>query len=110
MIVIMEKKTNECENGCLRYRQSMDEVILAGQKHKEKLISIKVIADDQKVKISSLRAEKYKLQDEIDKLELDAQATHDQLMSTHKENINLKTLLKAAKNELDEDEKLGARN
>ena len=106
----MEKIKGECENGCLRYRQSMDEVILAGQKHKEKLIAIKVIADDQKQKISNLRGEKYKLQDEIDKLELDAQATHVQLMSTHKENLNLKTSLKTVKNELDEDDKLVTRS
>ena len=106
----MEKTKSECENGCLRYRQSMDEVILAGQKHKEKLISIKVIADDQKQKISNLRAEKYKLQDEIDKLELDAQETHAQLMNKHKENMNLKILLKDAKNKFDEDEKLVTRN
>ena len=68
----------------------MEEVIKAGQKHKDSLISLKVIADEQKQKISGLREEKYKLLDEIDHLELNARSDHELFVNKHQENVTLK--------------------
>ena len=73
----MEDLIYQCPNGCLKYRKTMDEIIIAGQKHKEILTAIKVIADDQKRIISKLREDKYKLQEEVDEFESKAQIDHE---------------------------------
>ena len=65
----MEMLTSECSNNCHRYRQSLEEIADAGNKHKEKALAIKEIAADQKNKISILPEEKYQLQDRVDQLE-----------------------------------------
>ena len=82
----------------------MDEVIEAGQKHKDKLNAIKVIAEEQKQKISILREEKYKLQDEIDQFEVREQTKHVKVMNTYKKNINLNVEVKQLEKELKEND------
>ena len=100
----MDTNQYDCPNGCLKYRHSMDEVIKAGQKHKDSLTSLKVIADDQKQKISGLREEKYKLLDEIDQLELNARSDHELFLNKHQENLTLKNRLETLEKELAEKE------
>ena len=51
----MKVKDNGCQNGCNRYSKSIDEINKAGSKHKEKLLALKSIADNQKKKITSLQ-------------------------------------------------------
>ena len=66
---MMETGNEECANGCYRYRQSLEEVAEAGNKHREKVIALKAIAEEQKSKISGLREEKYSLMESLDQLE-----------------------------------------
>jgi hypothetical protein len=48
----MEANVEECPNGCYKYRQSIEEVAEACNKHCEKVIALKDIAEEQKSKIS----------------------------------------------------------
>ena len=102
----MEISSFDCPNRCHRYRQSLDEIVEAGNKHREKAVSLKVIAEEQKRKISILRGEKFKFQEEIDKMEMDARSEHESFMKTAKENICLKEKVKAFQLELIENENL----
>ena len=47
----------------------MDEIYEAGVKHKSKLVELKQIADEQKVKIGCLRMHRDEIKDELIKLE-----------------------------------------
>ena len=67
----MKVKNNECQNGCNRYSKSIDEIYKAGSKHKEKLLALKLIADNQKKKITSLQADKAHLNEQVQQLEDD---------------------------------------
>ena len=96
----MATHSYECPNGCHNYRQSLEEIVTAGNKHKEMALSLKGIAEEQKKKISILREDKFKLQEEIDKMEMDAREEHDNFMKTAKQNIILKETIKAFELEL----------
>ena len=48
----------DCPYGCIKYRKSIEDGTVAGNQHKEKALALKSIAEEQKVKISSLREEK----------------------------------------------------
>ena len=63
----------ECPNGCHRYSKSIDEIFRAGSKHKEKLLCLKSIAENQKKRISSLQGEKGKLFEQVQQLEEDVE-------------------------------------
>ena len=93
-ISMMETRMNDCTNGCYRYRQSLEEVAEAGNKHREKVIALKAIAEEQKSKISILREEKYSLMENIDQLEHDKNIDTDLILSMTKENRELKRDLK----------------
>ena len=57
-MMIEDLKTNanfKCLKGCEKYSKTIDEIFEAGAKHKEKLIALKEIADNQKSKIFCLR-------------------------------------------------------
>ena len=79
----------ECPNSCHRYRQSMSEIVEAGNKHKEKAIAIKEIAEEQKRKISILREEKNSLLDDVEQLEFDARNKNEIM---RKMNVDMKAL------------------
>ena len=66
----METIKYECPHGCHRYRQSIEEIVEAGNKHKEQIVILRKLAEDQKKKISILREEKTSLLDNTDNLEL----------------------------------------
>ena len=54
-----------CAKGCDKYSKSVDEIYEAGVKHKSKLVDLKEIADEQKVKISCLRKHRDEMRDEL---------------------------------------------
>ena len=86
----MEKILYECPQGCHRYRQSIPEIVEAANKHKEKLVSLKQIAEEQKFKISSLREEKNALIDSVDQLELKQKDDNAVIMKMTREMRELK--------------------
>ena len=100
----MEISRYECPNRCNRYRQSLEEIVEAGNRHKAKALSLKGIAEEQKKKISILREEKFKFQEEIDNMEMDARFEHDNFMKSANENNILKEKIKAFEKELIERE------
>ena len=73
----MENKIYNCPNRCDRYSRTIDEIFHAGNKHKEKLISLKEVAENQKEKISLLRDQKSSLQYQVDQLQSDLEIEKD---------------------------------
>ena len=53
----MGNKENQCEKGCDKYKQTMDEVVDALAKHSEGLKALKQVSENQREKISYLREE-----------------------------------------------------
>jgi hypothetical protein len=100
----METSNYNCPNRCHRYRQSLEEIVEAGNKHREKALSLKAIAEEQKKKLSILREDKFNLQEDVDKMEMDARSEHENFMKMVKENIQLKEKMKAFEMELTERE------
>ena len=86
----MENIKYECPKRCHLYEKSFEEIIAAGSKHREKVVSLTEIAKDQKSKISSLREEKNSLLDQLDKMELDAKHDSDMILRMTSETRNLK--------------------
>ena len=76
----METNSYDCPNRCNMYRQSLEEIGEAGNRHKEKALSLKGIAEVQKKKTSILREEKFKFHEEKNKMEMDARFEHDNFM------------------------------
>ena len=70
----------------------------------QQALSLKGIAEEQKKKISILREEKFKFQEEIDNMEMDARFEHDNFMKSANENNILKEKIKAFEKELIERE------
>ena len=86
----METFKYECPKRCHLYEQSFEEIVAAGSKHREKVVSLTEIAKEQKSKISSLREEKNSLLDQLDKLELDAKSDADLILRMTSETRSLK--------------------
>ena len=86
----METIKYECPKRCHLYEQSFEEIVAAGSKHREKVVSLTEIAKEQKSKISSLREEKNSLLDQLDKLELDAKSDADLILRMTSETRSLK--------------------
>ena len=76
----MEIIRYECPKRCHRYDKSFEEIIEAGNKHREKLVALRDISESQKSKISSLREEQNLLLDKVDKFELDAKQDSDLIL------------------------------
>ena len=52
MIEDLKSSANfKCSNGCDKYSKTIDEIFEAGAKHKEKLVALKEIADNQKFSV-----------------------------------------------------------
>ena len=88
--IIIETIVYACPKGCHRYRQSFEEIVDDGNKHKEKLVALKDMAVNQKIIISSLRKYKDELLDNIDQLELKEQNANDMISRMSKETKKLK--------------------
>jgi len=98
----MEKIIYECPKGCHNYKQSLEEIVDAGNRHKAKLITAYAIAEDLKKKVSSLRAEKNHLLENIDQLEIDGEHKEQELSKVKRENTILKYEIKEVKKENEE--------
>ena len=69
----MKKKSDNksCKNGCEKYSRSMDDIVKYATKD---LITLKEIADEQKIKISCLRKHRNELQDKMEEREAENEA------------------------------------
>ena len=65
---LKNKFPGECSYGCNKYNKSVEEIVTAGNKHREKLLILKNVAEEQKEKIRILRNQKYELENHLDKL------------------------------------------
>ena len=86
-------------NGCKRYRKSKEEVTEAGNKHEEKALALKGVAEEQKAKISSLREEKNSLLDKIDQLEFTEKHSSDLIIRMTRETRELKIQIRDIRKE-----------
>ena len=92
---LKKKSPGECTYGCSKYNKSVDEIVNAGTKHREKLLAIKQIAEDQKEKIRLLRNQKSSLENDIDKLTDDLEMEQKYVQKDSAKKINkLKKYLK----------------
>ena len=88
-----------CE--CHRHRQSYEEVVEAGNKHKETLKATYAIAEEQKKKISNLRAENNALLEQIENLEFEAETDAKIIFKIKTENESWKTEISNYENEVE---------
>ena len=86
----MEIIRYKCPKRCQLYSKSFEEIIEAGNKHREKVLALKDISENQKVKISSLREEKNVLLDKVDRLELDSKQDSELILRMTSETKSLK--------------------
>ena len=103
-IVVHELKKRapvECSYGCQKYNKSVDEIVIAGNKHREKLVAVKEIAEGQKDKIALLREQKSSLQHQADKLvddlEIEKKLVYTVQMESIKRINKMKDELKTVK-------------
>ena len=87
-------ESNDCPYGCQRYRQSIEEVTLAGNKHREKSLALKEIAEEQKRKISNLREDRNELLDKVTQLESREKSQRDLIIRMTRETRDLKITLR----------------
>ena len=80
----------ECPKRCHLYSKSFEEIIEAGNKHRENVLALKDISEKQKVKLSSLREEKNVLLDKVDGLEHDKRKDSDLILRMTSETRSLK--------------------
>ena len=101
---IADLENAKCEKGCNRYNKSVDEIAEAASKHREKLVALKEIADEQKEKIFCLRGHRNELFDEIDKLKAqhakESNESNDKVSILQEENDILHGKLNDQKEEL----------
>ena len=102
----MEIIKYECPKRCHLYSKSFEEIIEAGTKHREKVLALKDISENQKIKISSLREEKNELLDRVDKLELDQKQDSDMILRMTTETRRLKREVRDLKIILEEKEEI----
>ena len=88
-----------CE--CHRHRQSYEEVVVAGNKHKVTLKATYAIAEEQKKKISNLRAENNALLEQIENLEFEAETDAKIIFKIKTENESWKTEISNYENEVE---------
>ena len=97
---LKKKVPEECSFGCKKYNKSVEEIVTAGKKHKEKLLALKEIADEQKEKIILLRNQKSQLEKQVDKVNDDLEMEKQFILTIQKDSrqkINtLKNELKAS--------------
>ena len=80
------KKLMNKECDCEKYGKPVDQIYEAAAKHREKLVALKEVAENQKKKISILREEKTELLDQVEQLEFDGRS-QTKLMKHLKEEI-----------------------
>ena len=94
---IMDRIIYECPDRCDRNGKSKDDIFAAGQKHKEKLVTLIEFTEKQKEKVSSLREEKNDLLDRMDNLELDEKRQTDLILRMTRENRESKIQIRDLK-------------
>ena len=98
---LKSEKGSKCRNQCSR----MDEVLEYANKNKNDAISVKEIADAQKIKIACLRGHRNELLDKIDTLkeqhEVEIKSKDDSISDTQSEMVKIKEHLGDYKDELD---------
>jgi hypothetical protein len=67
-VEVADLEMKKCDKGCQKYNKSIDEIVEAATKHKEKLEALKEIASSQKENIFCLRSHRNELFDKIDLL------------------------------------------
>ena len=95
----MENIVYECPKGCHSYRQTIEDIVEAGNKHKEQLIILKELAQDQKNKISSLREERNNMLEQVDQLELSSKEDNELILKMTHETRALKVNIRDLKKE-----------
>ena len=97
---LKKKFPGECTYGCNKYNKSVDEIVTAGNKHREKVLALKDIAEEQKEKIYVLRKQKSQLENQVDKLkddlEMEKQYVYTIQKDFSKKNSKTKDDLKAS--------------
>ena len=97
----LKSKDSKCQNGCER----MEEVMQYAAKNKNDVISLKEIAESQKVKISCLRRHRNELQDQLDKKDSDHETEqkdrNDKISYLQEENDSLKDQIDDQKGEIE---------
>ena len=97
----------KCPKGCEKYSKSVDEIFEAGVEHKEKLVALKEIADNQKSKIFCLRKHRDEIADKLEDLEVTFSkelAAKDAIISSHEaETKFLKNKVKDFEDEIKSD-------
>ena len=71
------ERLNQCSCGCHNYKQTMDEVVNAAEKHRKSALALKEVSEKQKVKINEFRERTIRMQDDIDNLELDLKESEE---------------------------------
>ena len=97
-----EKEENVCLDGCNQYNKSMDEVVYYTQKHKDSLIIMKTLAENQKSKISSLREERNKMMDQLDQQEIEMERENQINVTLIREKDNLSKRAKYLEHEIED--------
>ena len=91
--------------GCEKYNKTVDEIVHAASKHREKLLALKDISDSQKEKIFCLRGHRNELFDKIDKINSEhaivMKEKDERFSSLEEENESLKEQLCDQKEELE---------
>ena len=64
----IDRKGNICDKGFEKYNKTVDKIYEAGKKHKDMLLNLKEISDNQKIKITCLRKHRDEIKANLDKL------------------------------------------
>ena len=91
---LKKKYPGECTYGCNKYNKSVDEIVTAGKKHREKVLALKEIAEEQKEKIYALRNQKLRLENEVDKLKDDLEMEKQYVYTIQKDFSNKNSKIK----------------
>ena len=102
----MEMESNDCPYGCQRYRQSIEEVTLAGNKHRGKALALKEIAEEQKRKIYNLWEDRNELLDKVTQLESREKSQRDLIIRMTRETRDLKITLRDLRIDVVEKDKI----
>ena len=101
-------KLSEVSCNWSRYNKTIDEVLHAGQKHKDAALALKEVAGNLKQKVVASREREAKLMDEIDNLEMEDSEKHDFAMQLAKKRKELENEVNdtSEKLEISKEEKL----
>ena len=82
----VDRNAKHCKNGCQKYNKSVDEIVQAASKHREAVVALKSIGENQKTKITGYKDQVVKMQAQIDKLEFENDAEKELVARLTDEN------------------------